>query len=262
MTFCLGIRVRTGLVALADTKIVRGEEYLTRGKLTRSLLGGHPWWVMTSGLRSVRDKAVTYLDLDLQNTSPLPRQLFEVVNGFGKCLRRVRDEDAASLAAGGFTFNLHAILGGRLDGDPSPKMFLVYPEGNWIESTDDSPYFMIGRTAYAKPILERLLRYDTSLEQAVGLAFLAFDATRLSVNDVDFPVDIMVLPNEAKEVQHQRYTADQLRSVADWWQSQLAASLEKLPYHRFDALFRPNQSSEATEHSDSLPTTPTTNPSR
>ena len=131
MTFCTGILVRDGLLALADTKIVKGEEHLTRGKLSSSVTDGGQWWLMTSGLRSVRDKAVTYLERELAEGGS-PTHLYEMANRFGGQLRRVREEDGPSLSASGFAFNLHAILGGQMSGDPRPRMYYIYPEGNWI----------------------------------------------------------------------------------------------------------------------------------
>jgi hypothetical protein len=97
---------------------------------------------------------------------------------------------------------------------------MVYPEGNWVTATDDSPSFMIVRTAYGKPILDRLLDGDTALPQAVALAYLAFDATRASVVDVEFPIDVVVwVDGELREL---RFEAAELAEVHDFWHSQLA----------------------------------------
>ena len=82
--------------------------------------------------------------------------------------------------------------------DESPQLFYVYPEGNWVEVAFDSPYFMIGRSYYGKPILDRLLTNETSLSSAVALALLAFDATSTSVTDVGYPIDVAVLANERR----------------------------------------------------------------
>ena len=121
---------------------------------------------MTSGLRSLRDKTVIYLDEKLDEEAADFRRLYQVAQAFGHQLRRVREEDGVALAQGGLSFNLHAVIGGQLEGDPTPTMFYVYPEGNWIEATADSPYFILGRTLYGKPILDRLLISDTPLAQA------------------------------------------------------------------------------------------------
>ena len=120
--------------------------------------------------------------------------------GPAQYLREVRDEDSASLAQSGFQFNLNAIIGGCLGADAEPRLYYVSPEGNWIESAADAPCFVIGRTHYAKPILDRFLRVTTSLPRATALAMLAFDATRRSVTDVDFPVDVAVVAKDSSDV--------------------------------------------------------------
>ena len=237
MTFCIGIKVRQGLLALADTKIVKGEEHLTRGKISSSIIDGNQWWMMTSGLRSVRDKVVTYLDLELAEREPPLEYLFELANHFGTQLRRVREEDGPSLAASNVAFNLHAIIGGQLAKDTHPKMYYIYPEGNWIESTDDSPYFIVGRTHYAKPILDRLLTVETPLPQTLALAFLAFDATTTSVTDVGYPIDVIVSETQSRTTKQHRFEAVDLEPVAKWWHQMLAAALHDFPFKQFDSLF-------------------------
>ena len=229
MTFCVGIKVRQGVVALADTQIVRGSEQVSKQKLSILNHADDSLFVMTSGLRSVRDKSLTYLSEQLdQQQQPIDR-LFKVVNLFGEQLRKVRDEDGASLAASGLSWNPHAIIGGRLHGDLSPQMFYVYPEGNWIESAADSPYFIIGRTHYGKPILDRLLTFETPLRSAVALALLAFDATRMSVTDVECPIDVAVIAEGNRHATFQRFSGDEISSVTQWWSQTLSQSLASMP---------------------------------
>ena len=126
-------------------------------------------------------------------------------------------------------FNLHAIIGGQLDADREPTLFYIYPEGNWIEAAADTPYFVIGRTPYSKPILDRFLSTDTKLGAAVGLAYLAFDTTRMSVTDVDFPLDMFVFDSARQRFRQRRFTAEMLATTRDWWQQRLRAALEELP---------------------------------
>ena len=229
MTFCVGIKVAEGIVALADTRIVKGSEQVNKQKLAEFQHAGQSLFTMTSGLRSVRDKTITYVDETLRNEENTRDRLYQFVNLFGDQLRRVKIEDGPSLEATNHSFNLHAIIGGRLIADNSPQLFYVYPEGNWVEAAVDSPYFMIGRTYYGKPILDRLLRYGTPLSSAVALAFLAFDATRTSVTDVDYPVDVAVVANHETSPRFQRFSEAELAPVAAQWTQALTHSLAQLP---------------------------------
>jgi putative proteasome-type protease len=229
MTFCVGIKLEHGLVALADTQIVKGAERLSKGKLALVQHRAQQLFIMTSGLRSVRDKAVIYLEEKLAEAGADFQRLYQVAQAFGDQLRRTRQEDGAALAEGGLSFNLHAIIGGQLDDDPKPTLFYVYPEGNWIEATTDSPYFILGRTLYGKPILDRLLTSETSLAQALALAYLAFDATRTSVIDVAFPIDVIVFDPLTRSLSQQRFDAPALASAVAWWQQCLRTALGEFP---------------------------------
>jgi putative proteasome-type protease len=229
VTFCVGIRVRDGLVALADTQILRGQELSSKAKLSLLEHGGSETIVMTSGLRSIRDKAVMRLEDDLAALPTPHDRLYRVVDDFGDQVKRVREEDGPSLQQSGMRFDCHAIIGGRLARDEAPGLFMVYPEGNWVHATTDSPYFIIGRTSYGKPILDRLLHYDTPLPQAVALAYLAFDATRASVVDVEFPIDLVLLVATDNVLRRHRFSAHDLTEPQGFWQQRLQEALNGFP---------------------------------
>lgn len=246
MTFCVGIQVQEGIVALADTRIVRGSEQLNKNKLAPLDHANDGLFTMTSGLRSVRDKTLTYLNEELENMPQPYDRLYKLVNGFSDQLRRVKSEDGPSLADSNYKFNMHAIIGGCMSGDHYPRLYYVYPEGNWIESATDSPYFMIGRTTYGKPILDRLLKFETPLRVAVGLALLAFDATRTSVTDVDCPIDIAIIPSKTRTLNFRRYSHDDVVSATAWWNETLSQSLQSMPMDWCDNLFDEDPSQPKT----------------
>jgi putative proteasome-type protease len=234
VTFCIGIRVNGGVVALSDTRIVRGAQISTKAKLSTLSNGDYSAVVMTSGLRSVRDKVMARLQDRLDRT-PLHR-MHELATAYGDELRTVRDEDGEALQQGGFSFNPHAVIGGRLAGDDEPMLFHVYPEGNWVEATADEPAYIIGRTSYGKPILDRLLHPGTTLAHAVTLAFLAFDATRTSAADVDFPIDVAVLARDGAAFRSRRFEESDLADQHDAWNRLLRNAFASMPTEWSDAL--------------------------
>jgi len=240
MTFCVGIKVRQGIVMLADTQIVRGSEQVNKAKLAVSRHRDASLFTMTSGLRSIRDKTVVYLDEQLSYVEGMNR-LYQVANMFGEQLRRVRAEDGPSLQQSNFAFNLNAIIGGCLGGDSEPSLFYIYPEGNWIEAAADSPYFIIGRTPYGKPILDRLLTYETDLRTATALALLAFDATRASVTDVACPIDVGIVFANTRSSVLRRFEANEIEYTTRWWSERLAQSLNEFPTQWSESLFGPSQ---------------------
>lgn len=242
MTFCIGIRVEAGLIALADTQIVRGDHTSSKAKLSMLRVGGRDVFLMTSGLRSIRDKAVSRLE-DHIATMPRPfERAHQLASAFGDALRQVRLEDEETLKAGGLSFNLHAIIGGRLAGDTEPCLFEVFPECNWVCATPDSPYFVIGRSHFGKPILDRLLGHRTPMRTALALAYLAFDATRASVVDVDFPIDVAVDASTASDARSGfrqiRLTAADLADAHGWWHRELERALQGFPMDWAEPLWR------------------------
>lgn len=238
MTFCIGIKVREGIIALADSRIVVGASQASKRKLSAIDHPAGTLFTMTSGLRSVRDKTLTYLNEHLDQQPNAYDKVYQIVNQFGEQLRRVRNEDGPSLNLSGLPFNSHAIIGGRLENDPEPQLYYVYPEGNWIESNLDLPYFIIGRTPYGKPILDRLLTYETPLRQALALALLAFDATRTSVTDVDGPIDVAVLAVNNERPTFRRFADEDFSESTDWWTRTLKNAITEMPHQWIDSLFK------------------------
>src|SRR4051812_6363142 len=162
MTFCLGITVEKGLVAIADTRVVAGNECLV-AKKTASYCGpGFSFFVMNSGLRSLRDKILLYFEEAFARETQARERLFKVVNLYAQQVRRVADEDGPALERAELKFNSSALIGGQTAGDSVHRLFLIYPEGNWVEVGPDTPYQIIGASGFGKPILERSLNRTDS----------------------------------------------------------------------------------------------------
>lgn len=228
MTYCLGIKVRSGLVALADTRITSGSHSTTSRKITTHQFGNNSLFIMTSGLRSVRDKAVTYFEEALGKDSFHYDKMYKVVNAFGDQLRRVSREDKQALTEAGLFFNLYGIVGGQLEGDETHKLFLLYPEGNWIEIGEATPFTIIGNAGYGQPILNRVLSYDSSLRFALKTSFLSFDSTRVSANDVGYPIDIVIYKTGSFKLEEQRFTYEELKEIGWKWEEMLEQNVNAL----------------------------------
>lgn len=218
MTFCIALRVREGLVALGDTRIVKGGEHVSKRKLYNRSVEGGAFFTMTSGLRSIRDKLLTYAEAPLDAFNG--KRLFEVANLLGNLLKRIWAEDGAALANSRFTFDLHVIVGGRLADDTSLVAYLIYPQGNWIEINEDAPYFAIGRTTYGLPLIKNCLDPEMAIESAAILALLTFDSVANSVVDVDYPVDMAVMRSGVLQITQHRFDREALAPLmGDWRQS-------------------------------------------
>jgi putative proteasome-type protease len=237
MTYCLGIKVASGLVAIADTRLTSGTEVSMNKKVSVHQLEKHSMFIMTSGLRSVRDKAITYFKEVLEENDSSFNKLYKAVNAFGAQVRRVTEEDKKSLSEAGLAFNLFAIVGGQLENDDEHKLFLLYPEGNWVEVGDGSPFIIIGNSGYGKPLLYRSLKFDSSMQDALKIGFLSFDSTRVSSNDVDYPIDVVMYEKGSFRISEHRFEKDDLDYVGKQWSALLNNSVQKLPIEWMDPIF-------------------------
>lgn len=253
MTFCLGMKTEDGLLAIADTRITSGNEASTAKKISVHQHQGFAMFALTSGLRSIRDKAITYFDERLQQDETDLDKMYKAANAFASEIRRVRTEDQHWLVEGGLSFDLHLILGGQLKNDDTHHLFLIYPEGNWIEVGVATPYVIIGETRYGKPLLDRVWRHDRPLGQALRDGLLAFDATRTSATDVDPPVDVVLYTRDSFTLHEMRLSAEDLEPVSSFWSTEIAAAASRASavveplYRRLQ--IAPTNGSDAPAHS-------------
>ncbi len=197
----------------------------------------YAFFIMTSGLRSVRDKAMTYFEEAMEKKGSNFDRLFKVVNLLATQVRQVSAEDRQALHQGGFDFNINALIGGQMANDKEPKLYLLYPQGNWVEVDQGTPYQIIGSTPYGKPVLDRTLKYTDPMSIALKVGCLAFDSTRISAADVDFPADVVLYRTNSFEMVEKRLEKEDLKESSDWWQNRLRQSVNELPTDWMDEVF-------------------------
>jgi len=243
VTFCAALKVKEGLIGIADTRITSGTERTTAKKISVQQLSGkkHAFFIMTSGLRSVRDKAITYFQEVIDEQDTEFNKLYKAVNAFAEQVRKVEREDNESLKKSGLVFDLFALVAGQLEDDEEHKVFMLYPQGNWVEMTESSPYFIIGSSGYGKPILERVLRYESPLKFALKAGFIAFDATRISSSDVGYPIDIVIQKKNEYQVIEHRFKHEDLQKYSIWWQEKISNGLKDLPEEWIDTVLLNSQ---------------------
>lgn len=227
MTFCLGMKVQDGLIGIADTRVTSGSERITARKVSIHQHGNHSMFLMTSGLRSVRDKALTYFE-NVTGETEVFNRLYKAVNAFAEQVRQVAREDKEALAESGLPFNLHALVGGQLEEDKEHKLYMIYPQGNWVEVSDATPYYIIGESGYGKPILDRTLQVESDMAFALKVGFLAFNATITCAVDVDYPIDVVAYRRDTYEILLHRYEKQDLAEVSRLWQELLREAVPKL----------------------------------
>lgn len=237
MTFCLGITVEQGLIGIADTRLLSGNECLVARKTATYQGPGFSFFVMNSGLRSLRDKVLLNFEEAFARTTQGRDRLSKIVDLYARQVRLAAQEDRAAIEAANIHFNIYSLIGGQMSADSGHRLFMVYPEANWVEVGPDTPYQIIGASGFGKPILERSVQRTDSMPYAFKVGILAFDATRLCAADVDFPIDVLLYQKGSYEMIEHRYERDDLRQISNWWQERMRRSVQELPSQWVDSAF-------------------------
>jgi putative proteasome-type protease len=240
MTYCLGIITKFGLIMASDSRTNAGYDQVntTRKMHTFVHAGERAFIVLASGSLSLTQSVVTLLKRDFDAGEGLAKapSLYDAARVIGEQIRIVRDLDKAALEQDEYRFNVHFLIGGQVRGHP-PELFLVYPQGNPLQATDDSPYLQIGETKYGRPILDRGIRYDrTTLEEAAKYALLSLDSTMRSNVTVGPPIDLLAYTTDDLDVgRTRRFAADDpdLVKIRTRWEQALRQAVARLPVIRF-----------------------------
>ncbi|MBP8233610.1 MAG: peptidase [Rhizorhabdus sp.] len=241
MTYCLGIMLREGLIMVGDTRTNAGIDNISTYRKLHILADERDSFVV---LASAGNLSVTQLVLGMlseglpaRNGEDTPRRIehmpsmFQVAQLVGEAVMSAGAQLKPALYAAGVPSGISLLLGGRIAGGPL-TLFLIYDAGNFIECQQDSPFFQIGATQYGKPILDRAMNYESSLEEAVKVGLLSFDSTIRSDLSVGLPFDLIVLRQDVTApIVSRRIEADDayFRNLSARWSMLLNESRASIP---------------------------------
>ena len=263
MTYCLGIVTKSGLVMASDSRTNAGYDQVNtcRKMYTFVKEGERVFVLLASGSLSCTQSVITLLKRDFEKGEGLAQamSMYDAARIIGNRIRHVAELDRPALERDDYKFNVHFLLGGQVIGEP-PALFLIYPQGNPLQATEESPYLQIGETKYGRPILDRGIRFDkTSLEEAAKYALLSLDSTMKSNVTVGPPIDLLAYETDQLAITHQRrFLADDadLTKIALRWQQALRVAVARLPNIRFSVA----RAAEKTQESIQLVETPAAEP--
>lgn len=248
MTYCVGIRTHEGLVLASDSRSNAGYDQVNTCRKMHTFVvpGERAFAVLTSGSLSLTQSAMTLLRRDFAAGTGLAAatNFYDAVRCVGEYVRKVSDLDRSALEKDQYHFNIHLLVAGQINGE-EPQLYLVYPQGNPLTVTAETPFLQIGEYKYGRPIIERgVVHSSTTLEVAAKYALLSFDATMRSNVTVGPPIDMLVYRNNDLEFgRYRRFTADdeQLISIHRQWERSLRSAVEALPEIEFNARLRNSQ---------------------
>jgi putative proteasome-type protease len=241
MTYCLGIVTKYGLVMASDSRTNAGYDQVNTVKKMHQFVipGDRVFVILASGSLSCTQSVVTLLRRDFDNGEGLAKatSMYDAARVVGDKVRAVREVDKAALEQDDYKFNVHLLLGGQIKGE-MPQLFMLYPQGNPLQTSEESPYLQIGETKYGRPILDRGIRFDkTTLEEAAKYALLSMDSTMKSNVTVGPPVDLLAYSaDELAVTRHRRFLPDDpdLAKIRNRWEQALRQAVARLPDLRFN----------------------------
>ena len=243
MTYGVAMLLDRGLVFMSDTRTNSGVDNVAtyRKQSTWSVPGERAIVLLSAGNLGTSQAVVSLLDERSkapEDRNPSIREaptMFQVARLVGQTLKEVIANHAETGQVAEATFNSTLIIGGQI-GDMEPRLFLIYPEGNFIEASAETPFFQIGETKYGKPILVRAYDPTMSFEDAIKLLLVSFDSTLKANLSVGMPLDVLTYEADTHELrdairidEHDPY----YRQISDGWGDALRKAFDSLPDFSF-----------------------------
>jgi len=239
MTYCVGMMVDEGLAMIADTRTNAGVDNISSYKKLHvtQVPGERVIAIATAGNLSVTQMALAQVAKgikmpgsdELETLSTVP-SMFRAAQICGHALQQVRADISPSLEADASKLSASMLVGGQVKGGQL-RLYLVYSLGNFIECGADTPYLQIGELKYGKPILDRALRPDTPMSEAVKLGLISFDSTIRSNIAVGPPFDMIVIPRDSLHGDQRRIETDDpyFKDLGRRWSEALANAHRAMP---------------------------------
>lgn len=228
---------------MSDTRTNAGVDNVSKFRklFTWSTPGERALVLMTAGNLATTQAVVSILEE--RTKAPSERRpsilelptMFQIARLVGDTLRDVIQANAATGQKADSSFNSTMILGGQIKGI-EPRLFLIYPEGNFIEASSDTPFFQIGETKYGRPILVRAYQPSMRVEEAVKLLMVSFDSTVKANLSVGLPLDLQVIEKDALRLgASKRIEADDpyFGQISSGWGDALKKAFDSLPSFTF-----------------------------
>lgn len=235
MTYCCALRLKDGLVFVSDTRTNAGVDHISvfRKLYTFGVQGERFITIQTSGNLATTQAVIGHLNnhLELKQEPNLysVNTMFEMAELIGQTLRKVIADVTTDINEHS-NYYCSLLLGGQIQG-ADMQLYNIYPQGNCINATEDTPYFQIGESKYGKPILDRALRYDMPLAEAVKCSLISFDSTLRSNVSVGLPLDALVYTRDSLHIPVGKRIDEEdpyFSSISKQWSDTLRKGLQEL----------------------------------
>lgn len=238
MTYCLAISVNKGLIFASDSRTNAGVDYVT----TYSKMHTFIWpeervcILLSSGNLATTQAVINLIRNDLEDTDSAfnlrkGRHMYELAHYIGQLSQKVQRQHAPAMEKSGTSAEASFIIGGQITGQAA-EIYLIYPQGNYISASPETPYLQIGENKYGKPILDRIITPATTLEDAARCALVSLDSTIRSNISVGPPVELAIhTTNEIEDPYYLKLTLNSpmYKSLQKQWNEGLRRAFNRLP---------------------------------
>ena len=243
MTYCLAIKLDSGLVFASDSRTNAGVDQIsTYSKMHAwGIEGERQFILLSAGNLATTQAVVTRLHRDIEEQAKTSlatvRYMNEAAEYIGKISIEHQQRHSDTAMNAGFKPEATFILGGQIKGN-KPDLFMIYPEGNYITTPEATPFLQIGENKYGKPILDRIIHPDTSIEDAMRCALVSMDSTMRSNVTVGPPIELAVYRKGTYTIScYRKFESDDpyLVELKSCWDASLTAAFRDLPGLNLDA---------------------------
>jgi putative proteasome-type protease len=206
MTYCVALRLDTGMIFASDSRTNAGVDHVATFSKMRvyEKRDERVIVVLSSGNLAMTQGVVNILDrhhVAAEGTETIWNvdSMYDAAGLVGAALREMGRRDGPFLSQANIEAHSNLLVGGQIKGEP-PRLFHIYGQGNFIEATDDTPYFQLGESKYGKPILDRVVSMATPQKEAAKCVLISFDSTMKSNISVGLPIDLLWYPRDSLRV--------------------------------------------------------------
>lgn len=242
MTYCVAVSTHGGLVFCSDSRTNAGPDMLSSYSKMHVFnpADDRVFIILAAGNLATTQAVIARLEQELEEPDKPSlancKKMIEAARYLGQLCREENEQAQATTAASGIDTSATLILGGQIQGGP-PATYLVYSAGNFISDSDETPYLQIGESKYGKPILDRIITRETSLEDAARCTIVSMDSTIKSNATVGPPIEVLVYEKDSYQTDHYIRMEDDdeyLREIKQAWNEAMNEAFAKLPLFHWE----------------------------
>jgi putative proteasome-type protease len=214
MTYCVALRLEAGMIFASDSRTNAGVDHVSTFAKMRVFekADDRVIVVLSSGNLAMTQGVINILDRHKHAPEDEPtiwnvETMYDAAQLVGDALREMQRKDGPFLMQSNIDSGANMLVGGQIKGE-GMRLFHVYSQGNFIEATDETPYFQLGESKYGKPILDRVVNTGTPQKEAAKCVLISFDSTMKSNISVGLPIDLLWLPRDSLRVGLQQRIRD------------------------------------------------------